>query len=169
MEQRFIEEADQYLGEYLRKIEHCTSLLTEAQVWWKPNEACNSVGNLLLHLRGNLSQWVLGGIGGEPIARHRSAEFAASETAAKSEMLAGLADSSVNASARRYVRPLPFHAGPTLQIRVYVRRSVSITFITQSEKVFRDRWRQCWFRFNLSDNVPEIMPLSSVLLDINNI
>ena len=80
-----------------------------------------------------------------------------------------IADSSVNASARRYVRPLQFHAGPTLQIRVYVRRSVSITFITQSEKVFRDRWRQCWFRFNLSVNVPEIMSLSSVLLDINNI
>ena len=79
-----------------------------------------------------------------------------------------IADSSVNASARRYVRPLPFHAGPTLQIRVYVRRSVSITFITQSEKVFRDGWRQCWFRFNLSVNVPEIMPLSSVPLDINN-
>jgi|SRR5437867_8581315 len=80
-----------------------------------------------------------------------------------------IADSSVNASARRYVRPLPFHAGPTLQITVYVRRSASITFITpQSEKVFRDRWRQCWLRFNLSVNVPEIMPLSSVPLDINN-
>ncbi len=92
MEYRFIEEADKYLGEYLRKIEHCTSLLTEVQVWWKPNDACNSVGNLLLHLRGNLSQWVLGGIGGEAIERHRSEEFAARETAAKSELLAGLAD-----------------------------------------------------------------------------
>jgi uncharacterized damage-inducible protein DinB len=91
VEDRFIEQADKYLGEYLRKIEHCTSLLTEAQVWWKPNEACNSVGNLLLHLRGNLSQWVLGGIGGEAIERHRSAEFAARETAAKSDLLAGLA------------------------------------------------------------------------------
>jgi uncharacterized damage-inducible protein DinB len=92
VEDRFIEEADEYLGEYLRKIEHCTSLLTEVQVWWKPNEACNSVGNLLLHLRGNLSQWVLGGIGGEAIERRRSEEFAARETATKSEMLAGLAD-----------------------------------------------------------------------------
>ena len=92
MEYRFIEEADKYLGEYLRKIEHCTSLLTEVQVWWKPNDACNSVGNLLLHLRGNLSQWVLGGIGGEAIERHRSVEFAARETAAKSELLAGLAE-----------------------------------------------------------------------------
>src|SRR6266513_926010 len=92
VEQRFIAEADKYLGEYLRKIDHCTSLLTEGQVWWKPNEACNSVGNLLLHLRGNLSQWILGGVGGEAIDRHRSAEFAAIRTATKSELLAGLAD-----------------------------------------------------------------------------
>jgi uncharacterized damage-inducible protein DinB len=97
VEDRFIEEADEYLGEYLRKIEHCTSLLTEVQMWWKPNEACNSVGNLLLHLRGNLSQWVLGGIGGEAIERHRSAEFAARETAAKSDLLAGLADAVARA------------------------------------------------------------------------
>jgi uncharacterized damage-inducible protein DinB len=102
VEQQFIAEADKYLGEYLRKIEHCTSLLTEAQVWWKPNEACNSAGNLLLHLRGNLSQWVLGGIGGEAIDRHRSAEFAATRTATKSELLAGLADAV--ARARHTIR-----------------------------------------------------------------
>jgi uncharacterized damage-inducible protein DinB len=103
--ERFTAEADMYLGEYLRKIEHCTSLLSEAQVWWRPNDACNSVGNLLLHLRGNLSQWVLAGIGGETIERHRSAEFAARETAPKVELLAGLAD--VVARARRTVREMP--------------------------------------------------------------
>jgi uncharacterized damage-inducible protein DinB len=92
MEQRFIAEADKYLGEYLYKIEHCTALLSDAQIWWRPNEACNSIGNLLLHLRGNLSQWVLAGIGGEPVERHRSAEFAARETATRSELLGGLAE-----------------------------------------------------------------------------
>jgi uncharacterized damage-inducible protein DinB len=104
LEQQFIAEADKYLDEYLRKIEHCASLLTEAQVWWKPNEACNSVGNLLLHLRGNVSQWVLGGIGGEAIDRHRSAEFAATQTAATSELLAGLADAVTR--ARRTIRAM---------------------------------------------------------------
>ena len=104
VEARFIAEADKYLGEYLQKIEHCTSLLSEPQVWWRPNDACNSVGNLLLHLRGNLSQWVLAGIGGEAIERHRSAEFAAREAAPKSELLAGLADAV--ARARRTVREI---------------------------------------------------------------
>jgi uncharacterized damage-inducible protein DinB len=104
VEQQFIAEADKYLGEYVGKIEHCTSLLSEAQVWWRPNEACNSVGNLLLHLRGNLSQWVLAGIGGEAIERHRSAEFAAREAAAKSDLLAGLADAVTR--ARRTIRAM---------------------------------------------------------------
>jgi uncharacterized damage-inducible protein DinB len=99
--QRFVEEADNYLGEYLGKITDSTSLLTEAQVWWRPNEACNSVGNLLLHLRGNLSQWVLGGVGGEAFERHRSAEFTASEIAKKADLLAGLADAV--ARARRTI------------------------------------------------------------------
>jgi uncharacterized damage-inducible protein DinB len=99
--QRFVEEADNYLGEYLGKITDSTSLLTEAQVWWRPNEACNSVGNLLLHLRGNLSQWILGGVGGEAFERHRSAEFTASEIATKADLLAGLADAV--ARARRTI------------------------------------------------------------------
>jgi uncharacterized damage-inducible protein DinB len=108
MERRFLVVAEEYLGEYLRKIEHCVGLLSEEQVWWKPNPACNSVGNLLLHLRGNLSQWVLAGIGGEEVERHRSAEFAASRratTATKSDLMAGLAE--VVTRVRRVVREMP--------------------------------------------------------------
>jgi uncharacterized damage-inducible protein DinB len=81
MEVLFLAEADRYLGEYLGKITHCASLLTEEQLWWRPDESSNSVGNLLLHLAGNLSQWVLAGLGGEGYERHRSAEFQASRTA----------------------------------------------------------------------------------------
>jgi uncharacterized damage-inducible protein DinB len=92
MEQRFLAEADKYLAQYVEKIAHCVSLLSEEQVWWRPNEACNSVGNLLLHLRGNLSQWVLSGIAGTAFERHRAQEFTASETATKAELLAGLTD-----------------------------------------------------------------------------
>ena len=92
MEQRFLAEADKYLAQYLEKIAHCVSLLSEAQEWWRPNEACNSVGNLLLHLRGNLTQWVLSGIAGTPFERHRTLEFTASETATKAELLGGLTE-----------------------------------------------------------------------------
>ena len=102
MEQRFTAEADRYLGQYLEKIEHCAALLAEEQIWWKPNAACNSVGNLLLHLSGNLTQWVLGGIAQTAVERHRSLEFAARETATKAELMAGLAD--VVARARGTIR-----------------------------------------------------------------
>ena len=72
-------EADQLFAQYLHKIEHCVALLSPAQVWWRPNSKCNSVANLLFHLCGNLSQWVLDGLGGMAYERHRREEFAAAE------------------------------------------------------------------------------------------
>ena len=92
MDQQFLAEADRFLGEYLHKIGTCVALLDGDQLWWRPNAACNSVGNLLLHLRGNLSQWVLDAIGGEKIERHRSEEFAARESATAEAMMGGLTD-----------------------------------------------------------------------------
>ena len=82
--------ADHYWDEYLRKIEAAVAPLDESQVWWRPNEASNSIGNLLAHLRGNLAQWVLAGLAGEDFERHRSAEFAARGGASKEQLLADL-------------------------------------------------------------------------------
>jgi uncharacterized damage-inducible protein DinB len=72
-------EADRLLAEYLHKIEQCVALLSPSQFWWRANRKCNSVANLLLHLCGNLSQWVLDGLGGQTYERHRREEFAARE------------------------------------------------------------------------------------------
>ena len=82
--------AGHYLEQYLDKIRHCVSLLSEDEVWWRPAPGTNSVANLLLHLRGNLSLWILNALGGEANPRHRSAEFAADHSATKAEALAGL-------------------------------------------------------------------------------
>ena len=49
--------------------------LTDEQIWWRPNEASNSIGNLLLHLNGNVRQWLVTSFNQHPDARHRSAEF----------------------------------------------------------------------------------------------
>ncbi len=70
-------EADDLFAEYLDKIERTAGRLSPEQMWWRPNAACNSVGNLVLHLCGNLSQWVLAGLGGRAFERHRDEEFAA--------------------------------------------------------------------------------------------
>ena len=46
-----------------KKIQHCLSQLSDAQVWWRPREEMNSIGNLLLHLTGNIRQWIVAGVG----------------------------------------------------------------------------------------------------------
>ncbi len=68
-------EAAHELADALDKIEHCLGQLSEPQVWQRPQPALNSVGNLLLHLCGNLRQWVVAGLGGAPDVRDRPAEF----------------------------------------------------------------------------------------------
>jgi uncharacterized damage-inducible protein DinB len=56
-------------------LRECVCSLTEEQVWWRPNEKSNSVGNLLLHLNGNLGQWIVASFNGTEDARNRPSEF----------------------------------------------------------------------------------------------
>jgi len=61
--------------DYMPKIAKCLEVLSEQDVWWRAHETNNSVGNLLLHLAGNVRQWIVSGIGGQPDKRQRSLEF----------------------------------------------------------------------------------------------
>lgn len=72
------------------KIEACIAKLTPEQIWRRGGEAQNAAGNLLLHLTGNLRQWILAGVAGRPIARDRDAEFAARGGAAPHELIDAL-------------------------------------------------------------------------------
>lgn len=65
------------LGEQLPRLRKCVSLLGEERIWQRPSPNCNSVGNLLLHLCGNTTQWILATFGAATDERDRSAEFAA--------------------------------------------------------------------------------------------
>jgi uncharacterized damage-inducible protein DinB len=62
--------------EYPIKLRHCVNALPRTVVWARPNHASNSVGNLLVHLTGNVTEWILGGVGGREITRDRAREFA---------------------------------------------------------------------------------------------
>src|SRR5689334_13924970 len=62
--------------DYLVNITAAAGELTDDQIWWRPNEASNSIGNLVLHLCGNARQWIVAGVGGAPDARERAKEFA---------------------------------------------------------------------------------------------
>lgn len=66
-----------FLGWNLKRINRCLDELTEEQVWQRPNENSLSVGNQVLHLCGNIRQWVLTGMGGAPDVRQRAEEFSA--------------------------------------------------------------------------------------------
>jgi uncharacterized damage-inducible protein DinB len=78
------------VSEYLPKIERCLEHLTDDDVWWRPNDASNSIGNLLLHLRGNVTQWIIGGVGGQAHERRRQQEFDERTHVPAKELLANL-------------------------------------------------------------------------------
>ena len=74
--QTFIDKSRRLMtSDYLPKIERCLDELADDDIWWRPNEASNSIGNLVLHLCGNVTMWILGGVGRLPFERDRQQEF----------------------------------------------------------------------------------------------
>jgi uncharacterized damage-inducible protein DinB len=87
----FLERSRHYLAfEYPTKIRRCLDALPSEALWRRADERSNSVGNLLLHLAGNVRQWIVSSVGGAPDSRDRSGEFAASEGASADELFAVL-------------------------------------------------------------------------------
>lgn len=73
--------------ESVPRVKKCLSLLSEEEVWRRPNDSLSSVGNLVLHLCGNARQWLVSGLGGAPDERDRSAEFERVEPLPIAELL----------------------------------------------------------------------------------
>jgi uncharacterized damage-inducible protein DinB len=72
----FIEKSRKLLSaDYMPKIARSVAVLSDEAVWWRANEASNSIGNLILHLCGNVTMWIIGGVGGRPFERDRQQEF----------------------------------------------------------------------------------------------
>ena len=91
MEQQFISASTHFLHWNLERIERCLAELTEEEVWHRPGERSNSVAIQLLHLTGNIRQWIMSGIAGQPDGRQRAAEFAPSSVRQrKAQLLAAL-------------------------------------------------------------------------------
>lgn len=61
---------------YLPRIVGCLEQLSDEDIWWRPNEASNSIGNLVLHICGNIRQWIISGLGDAEDLRQRDKEFA---------------------------------------------------------------------------------------------
>src|SRR5271166_5637367 len=78
------------IDHYWTRLRACVESLTDEQVWWRPNDASNSIGNLILHLNGNVRQWLVASFNREDDLRDRPAEFAAADGIAVEELLARL-------------------------------------------------------------------------------
>lgn len=71
----FRKDARSCLEKYTPRIVRCLQLLSEKEIWWRPNDASNAAGNIVLHLCGNIRQWIISGLGGALDVRERDKEF----------------------------------------------------------------------------------------------
>jgi len=90
VEQNFLKCSAQRMRQAHERLETCARMLDDEQFWLRTGENANACGNLCLHLAGNVRQWILHGVGGQPDMRTRDAEFAARGGSGKEELLAQL-------------------------------------------------------------------------------
>jgi uncharacterized damage-inducible protein DinB len=93
------------LREMAERIEDCLGRLNEAQVWARGGANENAVGNLVLHLCGNVRQWIVSGVGGEADIRKRDDEFAAQGGQSVAQLVHRL--SATITDAERVLRAVP--------------------------------------------------------------
>jgi hypothetical protein len=108
--QLFLAAARETFAEGFAKIEHCVGQLTDDQLWWRPvvqppstaknvTSEMNSIANLMLHLAGNVRQWIIAGVGGAKDVRNRPVEFSDHSRRPKAEVLGVLQKTVVEADA----------------------------------------------------------------------
>ena len=66
---------EKLLNQYWPRLRRAVEPLTDDQIWWRPNEASNSIGNLILHLNGNVGQWLVASFNRLDDTRNRPVEF----------------------------------------------------------------------------------------------
>jgi uncharacterized damage-inducible protein DinB len=90
VERNFLECSAKRMRQAHERIEVCIRKLDDERIWLRTGDNANACGNLCLHLSGNVRQWILHGVGGQPDLRTRDAEFAARGGVGKEELLAKL-------------------------------------------------------------------------------
>jgi uncharacterized damage-inducible protein DinB len=83
----FLDFSAKKLRQLSSRIRDCLGKLNEDQVWMRGSDNQNAVGNLVLHLSGNVRQWIIAALGGKPDVRVRDREFSARGEIQVSELL----------------------------------------------------------------------------------
>ena len=101
---------------HLPRIELCLGKLEEKDIWWRPHSSCNSIGNLVLHLNGNVRQWIVSGLGGQSFRRERDKEVSERRPLPRRQLTAKL-KATVRAACRliRKLRPGDLERQYTIQ------------------------------------------------------
>src|SRR5713101_1264619 len=89
---------EKLVRQYWPRLRGCVESLRDEQVWWRPNEASNSIGNLLLHLNGNIGQWLVSSFRRSEDERNRPAEFSQRQLLPVSVLLSTLGTTLSQAS-----------------------------------------------------------------------
>lgn len=133
----FKREIAERIGESRARLGKCLEELADGDLWRRPNGSSNSVGNLLLHLNGNVTQWVLAGFGGAEDRRRRDTEFAAREGDGREELLARLVstlDSALallaDAGEAELLRVRPVQAFQVSGISIFVHVAEHLSYHT---------------------------------------
>lgn len=88
--EKFAEQSVYRLNESFRMINKCFDQLSEEEIWKRPNASANSIGTLIIHVCGNITQYVISSLGNREDKRNRDNEFATHSGFSKAELLAKL-------------------------------------------------------------------------------
>jgi hypothetical protein len=83
----FLHQASRRFAESFERINHAVGQLDDGDAWYRPSATSNSIGIILQHLTGNLSQWICSAIGGDDYTRNRPAEFLEQSRSSRQELL----------------------------------------------------------------------------------
>lgn len=88
------------IDESLARIIKCIEFLSLEEIWHKPNLNSNAMGNLILHLEGNIRQYILAGVGGAKDIRSRDSEFSNTNTYSKEKLISLLTETLTTANEK---------------------------------------------------------------------
>ena len=106
------------LNQYWPRLRKAVEPLNEEQIWWRPNPASNSIGNLVLHLNGNVWQWLVASFNRLSDERDRPAEFSATGDLSAEDLLARL-EQTIDEAAKVLARLTSEELLATWQIQGY--------------------------------------------------
>ncbi len=117
------------LDQFWARLQRAVEPLTDEQIWWRPNPASNSIGNLILHLNGNVGQWLVASFSGLRDERNRPVEFNERRLISKRELLERLGATMKEAEAV-LARITPDHLARIYTIQGYTVTGLAAVYQT---------------------------------------